>query len=198
MKIPMPDRLFKGYIFDCDGTLADTMLLHFCAWKQVVGEVGGELSESLFYEWGGRPSARIVEDLNMILGLHLDIEQTVQRKEGYYLNRIDEVRPILPVVEIARRMHGQSVLAVASGGYREYVERTLDVIGIRSLFDVIVDAEDYVHGKPNPDPFLEAARLMRVAPGDCLVFEDSPAGIEAAHQAGMECVCVPSTRGVLS
>jgi HAD superfamily hydrolase (TIGR01509 family) len=194
MKLTLPSRKFGGYIFDCDGTLADTMPLHFRAWAHVVKEQGGEFPEELFYRWGGRPSARIVEDLNKEFGLSLDIHETVERKENYFLERIHEVQAIPVVVDIARRLYGQVPLAVTSGGYRKYVELTLEAISAKDLFGVIVCAEDYTLGKPHPEPFLETARRMGVFPGDCLVFEDSPAGMESATRAGMECVFVPSAK----
>lgn len=192
MKIDLPSRDFKGYIFDCDGTLADTMPLHFQAFARVVREAGGVFSEALFYQWGGRSTERIVEDLNKTLGLSLDVSEAVERKETYFVERLQEVEPIEPVVEIARRLSGQAVLAVASGGYRKYVELTLEAIGIKELFGVIVCAEDYVNGKPHPEPYLETARRMGIRPEDCLVFEDSPAGLESARSAGMECVYLPA------
>ena len=167
MKLDVPARPFGGYIFDCDGTIAHTMPLHYRAWKRTLDEAGGEFPEELFYEWGGRPAAEIVELLH-------------------------EVEPIEPVLEIARRMHGVAPLAVASGGHREIVLKTLNYLGIAGLFDAVVGYEDYERGKPAPDPFLEAARRIGVAPADCLVFEDSPTGVEAATAAGMQYVFVPS------
>ncbi|CAN5729408.1 HAD-IA family hydrolase [soil metagenome] len=198
LDLTLPPRPFKGYIFDCDGTLADTMPLHFRAFARVVREAGGEFSEELFYQWGGRPTSRIVEDLNVTLGLSLNVQEAVELKEAYFVELIHEVEAIEPVVEIARKMHGQAVLAVTSGGYRRYVELTLEAIGIKKLFGVIVCAEDYTHGKPHPEPFLETARRMGIPPEDCLVFEDSPAGLEAALDAGMEYVYVPSAPLVAS
>ena len=192
MKLDVPARHFGGYIFDCDGTIADTMPLHFRAWTRAMGDFGGTFPEDLFYEWGGTPTHRIVERLNARYGTTLDVEETVRRKEGYYLEMIPEVLPIVPVLEIARRMHGVSPLAIASGGQHALVDATLEALGIRDLFDAVVCAEDYVHGKPAPDPFLEAARRIGVAPVDCLVFEDSPTGIAAAEAAGMAYVLVPS------
>lgn len=192
MELTLPNRAFQGYIFDCDGTLADTMPLHYRAFARVVSEAGGEFSEATFYQWGGRPTVRIVEDLNASLGLDLCPERASELKEAYFVEMLGEVKAIEPVVDLARRLHGQAVLAVASSGHRKYVELTLDALGIKDLFSVIVCAEDYSRGKPYPDPFLETARRMGISPNDCLVFEDSPAGLEAAANAGMECVFVPS------
>lgn len=191
MILEIPERLFGGYIFDCDGTLADTMPLHFRAWNRTMQEEGGDFPEDLFYAWGGRPAAEIVEELNARCGLSMPVTETVNRKEGYFSDLLPEVEPIEAIVEVVRRMHGKAPMAVASGGHRELVLATLDYLGIRDLFGAVVCAEDYERGKPAPDPFLEAARRLGVPPENCLVFEDSPTGIEAAQAAGMEYVFVP-------
>ena len=191
MKLDIPNRAFGGYIFDCDGTIADNMPLHYRAWSMAMADFGGEYPEELFYAWGGRPTAVIVGLLNEKYGLALDVDETVQRKEKYYLSLIPDVVPVPEVLEIVKSMHGTVPLSVASGGHRELVEATLDVFGIRDLFQAIVCAEDYERGKPHPEPFLLAAKLMSVPPEDCVVFEDSPIGIEAAKTANMAWVHVP-------
>jgi beta-phosphoglucomutase family hydrolase len=192
MKLTLPDRRFGGYIFDCDGTLADTMPLHYQAWKRLVEENGGTFSEELFYSLGGRPTEQIMALLRDQHGLHVaDVHAAALRKEEYFVDLIRAVKPIEPVLRIARQMHGVAPLAVASGGLRKYVELTLDVLGIRGLFASVVCVEDYARAKPAPDPFLEAARRLNVAPAECVVFEDSPLGVQAAEAAGMECVFVP-------
>jgi HAD superfamily hydrolase (TIGR01509 family) len=192
MRLALPDHPFQGYIFDCDGTIADTMPLHFRAWSRTMDELGGRFPEELFYQWGGTPSLAIVEQLNARFGLSLDPGATVRRKEGYYVDLIPEVMPIEPVVDLVKQFHGSAPMAVASGGFRELVTATLDALGLTGFFDAIVCAEDCERGKPFPDPFLEAARRIGVEPAHCLVFEDSPLGIEAAAAAGMRYVLVPS------
>jgi HAD superfamily hydrolase (TIGR01509 family) len=192
--LDLPDREFAGYIFDCDGTLADTMPLHYRAWSRAMTEEGADFPESLFYAWGGRPAAEIVAELNLRCGLSMPVGETVERKEGYFSDLLHEVAPIDPVIGIARAKHGRAPLAVASGGHRHIVHATLDILEIRGLFAACVCAEDYLRGKPAPDPFLEAARRMGVPPSECIVFEDSPTGIEAARAAGMSHVFVPPPR----
>lgn len=191
MKLDIPEGTFGGYIFDCDGTLADNMPLHYRAWSRAMEDFGGRYPEELFYEWGGRPTATIVAALNARYGLALDVASVVRRKEDYYLALIPEVLPLEEVVAVAKEMHGRVPLAVASGGHRELVVATLDTLGIAPLFDTVVCAEDYERGKPHPDPFLLAAKNLGVAPETCVVFEDSPTGIEAAKAAGMAWVFVP-------
>jgi beta-phosphoglucomutase-like phosphatase (HAD superfamily) len=192
MKLTVPDREFGGYIFDCDGTLADTMPLHFRAWTRIIRELGGSFPEELFYQTGGKPTEQILEMLRDEHGLQVnDVQRLAQRKEGYFLELIHEVKPIEAVVQFAKRWSGIKPLAVASGGFHRQIDLTLDALGMRPLFTAVVCVEDYIRGKPFPDPFLEAARRLRLAPAECLVFEDSVLGVAAAAAAGMECVFVP-------
>lgn len=190
MKLEIPERPFEAYIFDCDGTLADTMPVHFRAWSRIMEEEGGSFPEDLFYSWGGRPPSEIIAELNIRCGLNMSVEETVSRKEGYYLEMLPNVEPVHAVLEIARQNYGRLPMAVASGGHRDVVLATLDLIGATSLFGAVVCAEDYDRGKPAPDPFLMAAGKLGVAPAGCLVFEDSPTGIMAAEAAGMAHVFV--------
>jgi HAD superfamily hydrolase (TIGR01509 family) len=168
------------------------MPLHYRAWKRLVEELGGSFSEELFYQLGGKPTEQILELLRDEYALNVgDTYSAARRKEEYFVQTIHEIGPIEPVLQVVRRWHTIKPLAVASGGFRRNVEMTLDTIGIRPLFDVVVCVEDYARGKPFPDAFLEAARRMNVAPENCLVFEDSPLGLQAARAAGMQCVFVP-------
>jgi HAD superfamily hydrolase (TIGR01509 family) len=190
-KINLPAATFAGYIFDVDGTLADTMPLHYRAWRRILQERGMDLSEDLFYELGGKPTLQIFEFLKDTRGLEVDARAAAELKEQYFLEFLKEVRPIDEVVEIAKQAYGKVPMAVATGGLRKYVEITLDTLGIRHLFATLVCVEDYARAKPFPDPFLEAARRLNLEPQQCLVFEDSPLGIEAAQAAGMQYVVVP-------
>jgi beta-phosphoglucomutase family hydrolase len=194
----IPERDFGGYIFDCDGTLADTMPLHFRAWTRLVTELGGAFPEEYFYQLGGKPTVQILQLLVDEQGLEIDdLHAAAKRKEEYFLAMIDEVKPIEPVLRIARQWYGTKPLGVASGGFRRQVEQTLHALGIRSLFHAVVCVEDTARGKPFADPFLEAARRLKVPPAECVVFEDSPLGVQAAEAAGMECVFVPRTATAL-
>jgi HAD superfamily hydrolase (TIGR01509 family) len=191
-KIKLPTGSFAGYIFDVDGTLADTMPLHYRAWRRILQEHGMDLSEDLFYELGGKPTLQIFEFLKDTRGLEVvDAQAAAELKEQYFLEYIKDVRPIVEVVEIAKQAYGKVPMAVATGGARKYVEITLDTLGISQLFVTLVCVEDYARAKPFPDPFLEAARRLKLEPRQCLVFEDSPLGIEAAQAAGMQSVVVP-------
>lgn len=190
----LPDRNFDAYIFDCDGTLADTMGLHYEAWKLALAPYGADLPEDLYYQWGGRPTKEIVEALNEMQGLLMDADALVHIKEELYFSLLPGVQPIDSVVEFARSLHGSKPIAVASGGGRKSVHSTLEGLGIIHLFPVIVTSENYKNGKPAPDPYLEAARQLGVDPSTCLVFEDTETGQASAHAAGMECVMIDSRK----
>lgn len=192
--LELPAGDFAAFIFDCDGTLADTMPTHFKAWQTALGKAAGDFPEAMFYELGGVPTSRIVEILNERHGYDMPVAETVARKENLFLELSVEIAAIEPVVSLAREWHGRKPLAVASGGHRRIVHNTLKALGICHLFDTIVCSEDYLRGKPHPDPFLEAARRLGVVAEKCLVFEDTQTGVQAATAAGMASVLVPANR----
>lgn len=167
------------------------MPTHYRAWCSALGSHAESFPEALFYELGGVPTAGIVQLLNERHQLSLPVDETVARKEAIFLELSHEIAAIEPVVALAREYHGRLPMAVASGGHRRIVLNTLRALGIAHLFQAIVTSEDYQRGKPAPDPFLEAALRLQVAPEECLVFEDTATGIAAAQAAGMQYVLVP-------
>jgi beta-phosphoglucomutase-like phosphatase (HAD superfamily) len=176
-------------IFDCDGTLADTMPVHFRAWQQILGSVGIRFGEERFYQLGGIPTAKIIRILSAETGVPLtdiQVEGLTVAKEEHFLELLDHVTPIQPVIAVAERYRGVLPLAVASGGYRDVISRTVAFIGVTDWFTAMVCAEDTPRHKPEPDVFLEAARRLNVPdPARCVVFEDTDIGLEAARRAGM-------------
>ena len=185
-----PPEPYGALIFDCDGTLADTMPAHYKAWVASLRSFGADFSEEKFYAMGGMPTAAIIEALNQEFGYTLDIEKTHHDKERRYIEMLQQITEIKAVADIARASYGHTPIAVASGGIRHVVEQTLTTIGLRPLFEVIVTTEDVAHGKPAPDVFLLAAERVGVAPADCVVYEDGDLGLEAAARAGMRAVDV--------
>jgi len=194
MQIRIPEGDFSGYIFDLDGTLVDTMPVHYLAWEEAMRNAGlmGRLDEDYFYALGGVPSLRVAELLGRHHGLEVDPERVSRDKEDIFMASLQKLEPIGPVVEFARAVSRTRPVALASGGARDVVASTLAKTGLAPLFPVVVTADDVVHGKPAPDMFLLAARMMGVPPGGCLVFEDGEPGIKAAEAAGMKWVRVPS------
>src|SRR5437762_4223748 len=144
----------KGLIFDCDGTLADTMPLHWRAWQAVTGRYGIVFPEDRFYALGGVPSRDILKMLQHEQTLMLDPLLVAKEKEEEYLKLMAQVGPIHEVVSIARDHAGKLPMAVASGGSRHVIEKILQHVGIRELFAAVVTSEDVVHQKPAPDIFL--------------------------------------------
>lgn len=191
--LPIPAGDFCAYLFDLDGTVADTMPGHYRAWSAALAAHGAELPEALFYEWGGIPPLRVVEMLNERFGYQLDPAAMMRDKEARFLTGVADAKPIASVLAHIVEAHGRIPLAIVSGSPRANVEQTLATLGLTDRFTVLVCAEDYQQGKPHPEPFLTAARLLNVAPANCLVFEDADAGIASAAAAGMQWVRVPTT-----
>jgi HAD superfamily hydrolase (TIGR01509 family) len=180
----------QGLIFDCDGTLADTMPLHWQAWQQVTNRHGIHFSEERFYALGGVPSREILTLLRQEQGLDLDPLAVAKEKEHAYLLLMQEVGPVPEVVAIARAHQGKLPMAVASGGLLPVIEHVLVHLGIRQLFRAIVTSEAVSRQKPAPDIFLEAARRIGVEPRFCRGYEDTDLGLMAIRAAGMEAVDV--------
>lgn len=191
MKLTLPAGNFRAYLFDCDGTIVDSMPLHYVAWKTALAEWNCVYEEKLFYAWGGRPIAEIISLLNQMQGLSMPVEQVALRKESIYFDLLPQLKPIPEVLEHIRAQHGRIPLAVVSGSRRDSVIGSLTVTGLLDKFDTFVCAEDYQRGKPAPDAFLLAAERLGIPPSDCLVFEDTELGIQAATAAGMASVKVP-------
>ena len=191
----LPPGPFQAYLFDLDGTVADSMPLHFRAWTTAVEERGGTFPEELFYSWGGIPLPRTVEMLNEKFGYTLVPAKTVQRKEELYLASLDALEPVAAVLAIIQAEHGRIPFAIVSGSPRASVTRTLTQLGLLDRFELIVGAEDYARGKPDPEPFLTAAERLGIAAQHCLVFEDADAGIASAEAAGMPWVRIPHSPG---
>jgi len=188
MKLKLPDGPFKAYLFDCDGTIVDSMPLHYVAWKRVLGEWNCEFAEELFYSWGGMPVTEIIATLNAQNGLAMPVEEIQRRKEQLYFDILPELKAVPEVLEHIEFSHGKIPFAVVSGSTRDSVTRSLATLGILDKFDVLVCAGDYTKSKPDPEPFLLAAERLGVAAADCLVFEDTEMGIESATAAGMASV----------
>jgi len=192
--ITFPTDGFDAVIFDCDGTLVDSMSAHFEAWCEALAlhGAGGVFKEDVFIAMGGRPTRDIVVDLNSEYDLKLNPETVALAKREAFLKRMSAVCLIREVAEFAELLRGKVPMAIATGGSRHVIEKTLKAVGISDWFDEVVTADDVAEGKPAPDIFLRAAKLMGVSPDRCLVLEDAPAGILAAQRAGMQVIAIPS------
>jgi beta-phosphoglucomutase family hydrolase len=182
--------MIKGIIFDCDGTLADTMPLHWRAWQVITQRHKLHFPEDRFYALGGVPSRDILKMLGEEQGISIDHIAVAHEKENEYLPLLPHVGPIECVVKIAEENHGKIPLAVASGGTKVIIEQVLTHLKIRDWFDAVVTSEDVQNQKPAPDIFLEAARRIGVPPQFCRAYEDTDLGMQAIRSAGMDAVDV--------
>ncbi len=180
----------RALIFDCDGTLADTMPLHWQAWRVIAERHGIHFTEDRFYALGGVPSRDILKVLREEQNLSYDHHEVSVEKEHAFLPFVPTVKGIEEVIAIAREHHGKLPMAVASGGKKRIVEQVLEHLQIRHWFAAVVTSEDVIRQKPEPDIFLEAARRLGVEPQFCRGYEDTDLGMNAIRAAGMEAVDV--------
>lgn len=188
MRLELPEGDFKAFLFDCDGTIVDSMPLHWEAWQSILDEYQCRFPQETFYSWGGMPTREIIRTLNEQQGLNMPVEETAKRKEALYFDIIHKLEAIPEVLHEIHEHYGRIPFAVVSGSTRTSVEKSLGALGILDKFDLLVCAGDYQRGKPAPDPFLLAAEKLGVKAEDCLVFEDTEMGIESATAAGMKSV----------
>ena len=194
-KLAVPAGI-RGLIFDCDGTLVDSLPLHYAAWEETFAGLGLACPLDFLLQHNGKPTERIVELYNAAFGQAIDVAQFTEEKERRTYARLDRATPLEPVAAVARRYAGRLPMAVASGSNRPNVERALQAAGLLTLFQVVLTADEGLPPKPAPDLFLEAARRMGVEPAACQVFEDAESGLEAARRAGMLATDVRPAIGV--
>ena len=191
MKLKLPGGAFSAYLFDCDGTIVDSMPSHYIAWKKALGEWNCEFDEKLFYAWGGMPILEIIATLNKQRGLSMPVETVAQRKESLYFELLPQLKAVPEVLEIIRARQGRIPFAVVSGSALESVTASLRALNLLDRFDTLVCAGDYKKSKPDPEAFLLASTRLKVAPESCLVFEDTDMGIQGATSARMASVKIP-------
>jgi beta-phosphoglucomutase family hydrolase len=191
MKLKLPEGVFSAYLFDCDGTIADSMPLHYVAWKKVLGEWNCEFEEAFFYSLGGMPIVEIIATLNKRHGLSMPVATVARRKESLYYEMLPQLKVVPEVLEHIEEQHGRIPFAVVSGSTRDSVTASLGMLRLLDRFETMVCAGEYEKGKPDPEAFLLAASRLGVQPYACLVFEDTDMGIQAATAAGMASVKVP-------
>jgi HAD superfamily hydrolase (TIGR01509 family) len=193
--LEIPDYPFQAYIFDCDGTLVDSMPLHYIAWVESLEQHNApfEFTEEVFYAHAGIKEQDVVKILNAQHGTNIDPVSVNELKMEIFRRRIPEVQPVRPVADFAKSLEGRFPMAVASGSEEPTVRGCLEATGLVHLFETIITPKLVKHGKPAPDMFLLAAEQMGIAPSECLVLEDGNSGLEAAKAAGMQAVFIPRT-----
>ncbi len=180
----------RGLIFDCDGTLVDSMPLHMKAWKEAFGAFNERYDEQFLFSLKGMKETEIIELYNGKFQTKINPDKIVKAKHEYFINHINDVHPIKPVVDIVKANYGKLPIAVVSGSVKEIVHLELKVIGIHNLFNAVLTANDPFKPKPDPEIFFAAAERLNISPADCLVFEDGDPGLEAAVKAGMNTIDV--------
>lgn len=190
-----PDKKYKGYIFDLDGTLVDSMPLHYKAWRTALKKAGAPYEAFLteeFYSCGGKSASDVVAYLNEKYHINMNADSVSEHKRECYLNLVETegVQPIREVVEFAQQVSIDASIAIATGSAMPGAIATLRQAGIDNLFSIIITPEDVKRGKPFPDMFLLAAEKINIDPSYCVVFEDAIPGITAAEAAGMDYVVV--------
>jgi HAD superfamily hydrolase (TIGR01509 family) len=176
---------FSALIFDCDGTLVDTSVLHFQALSKALQADGIQVSPLWFHTQTGKTMLDLLQTLKLETAAQFNMEEIIEKAARFYHDGLDELQEVKAVTTIARRYHGVVPMAVASNGQRDIVIASLTKTKLLGLFDVIVTIEDVIEGKPAPEIFLEAARRLNVTPQECVIFEDSKEGLEAAQRANI-------------
>ena len=175
----------RGLIFDLDGTIVDTMPLHFRAWRYALKAHKIDFTENEFYAFAGMLTHIIIDTLQQRHSRVLPEYDVMQCKDEYFLRSIDEIRIIESVFSLVRRWFDTVPMGIGTGGRRAIVDRTVDILHIRKYFDAIVTVEDVRNPKPHPDTFIQCADKLGVEPCYCQVFEDGDMGLQAAREAGM-------------
>jgi len=180
----------EALIFDLDGTLADTMPVHFRAYKNILKDYGIDFTPELFATLAGVPAVGTIEKLNEKFGTRMNPEEVGHFKEREYEKIMHKMKPVEPVIDVVKRYHRKMPMAVGTGGYHRLAWKTMEILGLDRYFDILVSNEDVERSKPYPDTFLKCAERLNVEPHICEVLEDGELGIQAAHSAGMRAILV--------
>ncbi|HBV76957.1 MULTISPECIES: beta-phosphoglucomutase family hydrolase [Vibrio] len=181
---------YKGLIFDMDGTLIDTMPSHLHAWQQTAEQYNFPFDQEWIYSLGGMPSRKVAMQLNERYHIDIDPQKVADTKTRLFRNLIEEGCVITCTFQVLKQFYGKKKLAIGTGSNQENAIKLLEYNGILPMLDAVVTAADVENHKPNPDTFLLAAQRLGLKPEDCVVFEDTEIGKQAALAAGMACIMV--------
>ncbi len=187
----------EACIFDLDGVIVDTAKYHFLAWKRLAGQLGIDFTEEHNERLKGVSRMASLEIILELGGVELsrsEKESFATLKNGWYKEYINKMEPgeLLPgSLDFIKKVKAAG-LPVAIGSASKNTPLILERVGIKNLFDAVADGNVVKKAKPDPEVFLKAAEMMNTPPGNCVVFEDAVAGIQAARNAGMMCIGIGS------
>ncbi len=185
--------MIKGFLFDLDGVIVDTAVFHFQAWRKVAQKLGGDFTEAQNEQLKGISRTdslkKIIEWTQAEVNV-LQFQELQEQKNRWYLDLIGGLGPedALPgAIEFLRRTYSQGIL-IALGSASKNAPMVLEKLGVTELFSAVIDGNNVINGKPHAEVFLKGAEALGLEPSECLVFEDSIAGVQAAKQGGMSSV----------
>lgn len=181
---------YKGLIFDMDGTLIDTMPSHLFAWKKTAKQFDFPFEPEWIHSLGGMPTQKVAMLLNERYHIDIDPQKVAEVKTALFASLIEDGSIINCTYDVLKQFYGQKKLAIGTGSNHQNAIRLLEHNNLLPLLDAVVTAADVENHKPNPDTFLLAAQKLGLAPQDCVVFEDTEIGRQAALAAGMDCIMV--------
>jgi HAD superfamily hydrolase (TIGR01509 family) len=182
----MTEGGYEAFLYDCDGTIADNMTAHKLAYKEVAATYGIDLDVRIIDELAGWPTVLVAKEISRRYKVELPDTFATQKSDVFISKYIEQTQPVVFVFEHLRKNAGRVKIGVVSGGSRPTVSKTLSILGLTDLIDVLICAGDTPQGKPFPDPFIKAAKDLGIPPEKCMVFEDAVPGTQAAEAAGMK------------
>lgn len=186
----------KGLIFDLDGTIIDSMPLHYDGYNHALVPYEVHYSVDLFHSRGGIPTRdtlQMIAEENQLN--NFNIEQALEEKRSFVEQNLDRIRLIAPVLDTIKAYHTKLPMAVGTGSNRKVVDQLFERFSLGQYFNHVVTASDVTHFKPHPETFLKCASLIDIKPEDCVVYEDGLPGMQAARAAGMKVIDVTKYLG---
>ena len=175
----------KALIFDLDGTLSDSLPVHLETWNLIGKKYGFVFDPQILYEMTGRPTLEFAQRVVDQYNLDVDPHAIMKQKQESFWDLAHLLKPIEKVSSLVIENFGKMPMSVGTGASRKSATVQLKSLNFTHYFDAVVSADDVKNHKPEPQTFLECARLMNIEPQYCQVFEDGDLGITAAKKAGM-------------
>ncbi len=185
--------MIQALIFDLDGTLANTEMLHFRAWRETLLQNGvGVFSFEDFLRYVGTSNEKVANDYIQSADINKSQQELIKQKQTLYMDLIPEVELCSGARKILERFDGEMSLAVASSSHEKEIRAILEIHDLISYFPVILGGDMVQKRKPDPEIYLKAVALLGKSPAECTAFEDSGPGLNAAKNAGMKAIAVPN------